>query len=332
MSNIQNKPILTSTQLVSKMKEEKGISFSLVSELEVKEYLFNVNNFLRTASYRKNFQKNQKGTNKGKYINLDFAYLKELSIIDMHFRMEVIHLCIDIEHDLKVKILQEVETNSKIDGYSIVKDFLESNEKILKRIAANCSSPFTCDLIRKYFTIEEQIDSITNKRVNNISKYDDCPIWVFLELITFGDLIYFYKFFCEQNEIKPIISNSLLHLVKNLRNGCAHNNCILANLSSSTSKAPQEISRLVSNIKGISKSQMQKKLTCRPVLEFVTLLYVYDRIVSEKVKEKGVEKLYSLISNRMLRNKNYFTNNELIKSTYEFSKKILLFFYEKDKL
>ena len=332
MSNIQNKPILTSTQLVSKMKEEKGISFSLVSELEVKEYLFNVNNFLRTASYRKNFQKNQKGTNKGKYINLDFAYLKELSIIDMHFRMEVIHLCIDIEHDLKVKILQEVETNSKIDGYSIVKDFLASNEKILKRIAANCSSPFTCDLIRKYFTIEEQIDSITNKRVNNISKYDDCPIWVFLELITFGDLIYFYKFFCEQNEIKPIISNSLLHLVKNLRNGCAHNNCILANLSSSTSKAPQEISRLVSNIKGISKSQMQKKLTCRPVLEFVTILYVYDRIVSEKVKEKGVEKLYSLISNRMLRNKNYFTNNELIKSTYEFSKKILLFFYEKDKL
>lgn len=332
MSNIQNKPILTSTQLVSKMKEEKGISFSLVSELEAKEYLFNVNNFLRTASYRKNFQKNQKGTNKGKYINLDFAYLKELSIIDMHFRMEVIHLCIDIEHDLKVKILQEVETNSKIDGYSIVKEFLASNEKILKRIAANCSSPFTCDLIRKYFTIEEQIDSITNKRVNNISKYDDCPIWGFLELITFGDLIYFYKFFCEQNEIKPIISNSLLHLVKNLRNGCAHNNCILANLSSSTSKAPQEISRLVSNIKGISKSQMQKKLTCRPVLEFVTLLYVYDRIVSEKVKEKGFEKLYSLFSNRMLRNKNYFTNNELIKSTYEFSKKILLFFYEKDKL
>ena len=73
LSNIQNKPILTSTQLVSKMKEEKGISFSLVSELEAKEYLFNVNNFLRTASYRKNFQKNQKGTNKGKYINLDLC-------------------------------------------------------------------------------------------------------------------------------------------------------------------------------------------------------------------------------------------------------------------
>lgn len=331
LSNIETKPILTSLQLIQKMKG-KGISFSLVSEEEAEKYLFNVNNFLRTASYRKNFQKNQKGANKGKYSNLDFAYLKELSTIDMHFRMEVIHLCIDIEHDLKVKILQEVETDSKIDGYSIVKEFLANNEKILKKIAANCSSPFTCDLIKKYFTIEEQKDPNTNKKVNNISKYDDCPIWVFLELITFGDLIYFYKFFYEQNGIEPVISNSLLHLVKNLRNGCAHNNCILANLSANTSRAPQEISSLVSSIKGISKSQRQKKLTCRPILEFVTLLYIYDKIVSEKVKKKGFEKLHSLFSNRMLRNKSYFLNNELVKSTYNFSAKILSFFLEMNKI
>lgn len=103
--------------------------------------------------------------------------------------------------------------------------------------------------------------------MNIISKYDDCPIWVFLELITFGDLIFFYTFFCEQMEIRPIISKSLLHLVKNLRNGCAHNNCILANLSAETSKTPPEISRAVSGIK-IAKDQRRKKLTCRPVLEF----------------------------------------------------------------
>ena len=109
MSNIETKPVLTSAQLIQKIKDEKGISFCIVSEKQAEKYLFNVNNFLRTASYRKNYQKYQKGYNTGKYIDLDFAYLKELSTIDMHFRMEVIHLCIDIEHDLKVKILQEVE-------------------------------------------------------------------------------------------------------------------------------------------------------------------------------------------------------------------------------
>ena len=128
MSNIETKPVLTSAQLIQKMKDEKGISFCIVSEKQAEKYLFNVNNFLRTASYRKNYQKYQKGYNTGKYIDLDFAYLKELSTIDMHFRMEVIHLCIDIEHDLKVKILQEVET-ANIDGYSVVRDFLTRNEK-----------------------------------------------------------------------------------------------------------------------------------------------------------------------------------------------------------
>ena len=329
MSNIEEKPVLSSAQLIQKMKDEKGITFCIVSEKEAEEYLFNINNFLRTASYRKNYQKYQKGSNEGKYINLDFAYLKELSTIDMHFRMEIIHLCIDIEHDLKVKILQEVE-KSNIDGYSVVREFLAKNEGIVKKIAANCSSPFTCNLIQKYFTIEEEIEPIKNKKVNIISKYDDCPIWVFLELITFGDLIYFYTFFCEQMEIRPIISKSLLHLVKNLRNGCAHNNCILANLSAETSKTPPEISRAVSGIK-IAKDQRRKKLTCRPVLEFVTLLYVYDKLVSKKVKQKGFEKLYKLFTNRMLRNKEYFKDNELIKSTYDFSMKTLSFFYKKNQ-
>ena len=329
MSNIEEKPVLSSAQLIQKMKDEKGITFCIVSEKEAEEYLFNINNFLRTASYRKNYQKYQKGSNEGKYINLDFAYLKELSTIDMHFRMEIIHLCIDIEHDLKVKILQEVE-KSNIDGYSVVREFLAKNEGIVKKIAANCSSPFTCNLIQKYFTIEEEIEPIRNKKVNIISKYDDCPIWVFLELITFGDLIYFYTFFCEQMEIRPIISKSLLHLVKNLRNGCAHNNCILANLSAETSKTPPEISRAVSGIK-IAKDQRRKKLTCRPVLEFVTLLYVYDKLVSKKVKQKGFEKLYQLFTSRMLHNKEYFKNNELIKSTYDFSIKTLSFFYKKNQ-
>lgn len=71
------------------MKEEKGITFSHVSEKEAEKYLFKVNNFLRTASYRKNYQKYQKGSNEGKYSKLDSAYLKELSTIDMHFRMAV---------------------------------------------------------------------------------------------------------------------------------------------------------------------------------------------------------------------------------------------------
>lgn len=333
MSNIKIKPILTSSQLVQKMKNEKGIKFSVVSEKEAEKYLFNVNNFLRTASYRKNFQKYQKGINKGKYIDLDFAYLKELSTIDMHFRMEVIQLCLDIEHDLKVKILQDVEkSKDTIDGYSIVKDFINQNRNILKKLESNCNSPFTCDLVNKYFTIQAEFEEKTNRQINKITNFDDCPVWVFLELVTFGDLIHFYTFFYEEIKKTPAISKALLHLIKNLRNGCAHNNCVLANLSAETSRSPQEITTCVTGIKTISKSQKQKKLTCRPILEFVTLLYVYDKIVSPKVKRKGFEKLNTLFIGRLLRNKSFFDSNDLIKTTYDFAMKALTFFCDKNQV
>lgn len=46
MSNIQNKPKLTAKQLVTKMKVEKGISFSKFSEKHAEKYLFDINNYL----------------------------------------------------------------------------------------------------------------------------------------------------------------------------------------------------------------------------------------------------------------------------------------------
>ena len=70
MGNRSNKPKQTAQQLVSKMKNEKGISFNYISEANAENYLLNVNNYLRTAAYRKNYQKHTKGVNKGKYINL----------------------------------------------------------------------------------------------------------------------------------------------------------------------------------------------------------------------------------------------------------------------
>jgi hypothetical protein len=177
------------------MKKEKGITFLYITEKEACRYLFSVNNYLRTASYRKNYQKYQKGTNKGKYISLDFAYLVELSTIDMHFRRIISRMCIDIEHDLKVRLLQEIELSPSSNGYTMVGDFLQSNPYILSTLAAKSNSSFTCDLIQKYFTIQKVKDSVSGRMINRITVYTDCPVWVFFELITLGDLVRFYSFY-----------------------------------------------------------------------------------------------------------------------------------------
>ena len=59
------------------LRDEKGIQFNIMSEEQAVEYFSRRNNYLRTASYRKNYPKHIAGPNEGKYINLEFAYLSE---------------------------------------------------------------------------------------------------------------------------------------------------------------------------------------------------------------------------------------------------------------
>lgn len=326
MGNRTDKPKQTAQQLIAKMKNEKGISFKYTSESDAENYLANINNYLRTAAYRKNYQKHIKGINNGKYICLDFAYLQELSTIDMHFRFIVSKMCLDIEHDLKVKMLKDIESDPSTDGYDIVKSFLDQNTYILGKLEATSSSPFTSDLIHKYFTIQRIYNTAKQKKENIIVAYDDCPAWVLLEMLTFGDFIKFYEFYYSSRSF-PKLSTPVINLVKSLRNGAAHNNCILADLAHGTSRAPQEISQEISKIISINSNQRQKKLSCRPMLEFICLLYVYKLVVSDKVKYHRIKELKYLFFNRMPEKKSFFKSNELIKSNYEFACKVISAFF-----
>ncbi len=85
MSNKIDKPKQAAPRLIEKMKS-KGVTFKYSTEEKAAEYLTDKNNYLCTAAYRKNYQKYNNGSNIGKYIDLDFSYLQELSTIDMHFR------------------------------------------------------------------------------------------------------------------------------------------------------------------------------------------------------------------------------------------------------
>ena len=326
MRNKTDKPKQTALQLVMKMKDEKGIQFKYTSESKAENYLANVNNYLRTAAYRKNYQKHTKGINNGKYIELDFAYLQELSTIDMHFRFIISKMCLDIEHDLKVQMLKNIENDSSTDGYDIVEKFLSQNTYIIGKLEANSTSPFTSDLIYKYFTIQGIYNPARRKQENKIVAYDDCPAWVLLEMLTFGDFIRFYEFYHATRNF-PKLSTPVINLVKSLRNGTAHNNCILADLAHGTSRPPREISQEIAKISSISTNQRQKKLSCRPMLEFTSLLYVYKSVVSDKVKYHRIKELKKLFFKRMLEKKGFFKNNDLIKSNYEFACKIIIAFF-----
>lgn len=146
------KKLLSVDELIQHMKS-KGIKFHEVSEADAKDFLLKNNYYMKLASYRANYEKNDVGKRIGEYKNLDFGYLQELSTIDMHLRYIVIEMCLDIEHAIKVKLISEVTNNTNEDGYEIVKKFLseDNNINILKNIRGHKSGEYCKDLIEKYY-------------------------------------------------------------------------------------------------------------------------------------------------------------------------------------
>ena len=313
------KPKMTSTDLISKLKNEKGVEFNIKSEKDAVDYISNVNNYLRAASYRKNYRKNQQG----KYINLDFAYLVELSIIDMYIRNISTQMCIDVEHDLKVSLLSDMENNPAEDGYSIVIDFLSlpKNTYIEKNITRNLSSPFVGNLIDKYFVITKTTDPATGKTDFIISQ-NNCPAWVLVEILSFGDFLKFYEFYFQRKNVTPPIQSSVLNLVRSLRNGCAHNNCLICDLSSEKKTyTPTILSNYYGKMKKLSG--LNKKLKCRFILEFTSLLYVYKNVVSENLRNKRLEELKKLFFTRISKRKQYFMKNNKLMTSFFFLARII---------
>lgn len=310
------KPILTIDEQIEKLKE-KGITFNFCSQEQAKDFLGNHNNYFRITSYRKNYDKFPYGENQGKYRHLDFKYLQELSTIDMHLRYMIIKMCLDIEHCLKLDLLRKSEQYD--DGFAIISNFfsVSENDRIKQDIYYKRNSNYCHDLLSKYFEFDEE--------KKTISDYSRCRVWVLLEVLTFGQFVNFYNFFHEVYGIKNKYTANI-NTVKSLRNACAHNNCILANLKIDESCKPNgNISRFVSQIVGIGEEERKRNLSRRPLMEFVTLLFVYDRFVNDSLKQHRLKELRELVNERMTRNRDFFVEQQSILSAYKFLQKVVDF-------
>ena len=293
------KLLKTSDELISHMKT-KGIKFDIVSEEDAKVFLQNNNYYMKLASYRANYDKS-KGD--GNYINLDFAYLQELSTIDMHLRYLILQMCLDVEHALKTRLLKDIEDNPEEDGYDIIRRFITKYERSCQNIQKHKSSEYCRELIEKY--------------------YPYFPVWVFVELISFGDMVKLYEYYTEKYPGR-LKDSELLYSIRDLRNATAHSNCLINKLKKGTNKPSVKIIKFVSNIDGIGTSMRTNKLSNKFLYDFISLLYVYNEFINaDIVKKKRFKQIQEFVDGRAVRNREYFEKNECIKTAYTFVKKVV---------
>lgn len=98
-----------------------------------------------------------------------------------------------------------------------------------------------------------------------IARYADLgfPAWAFIEVVSFGSFLYFYKFCARRFNDRELNKEFyILQAVKSQRNACAHNSCILNNLRADRPqfKPSYVVTRELSTIAGIGLDQRKSKM------------------------------------------------------------------------
>ena len=215
-------------------------------------------------------------------------------------------MTIDLEHYLKVKLVNDCQNNPVDDGYEVVEKFLESHLKVKDSIA--------------------QFNRVTGYGENSFDKYLAAPaVWNFVEMVSFADFISFYAYYydfmrMECEYIKHFES------VRRLRNACAHNSCLLVSFQPvQTFKTDFETNfELLGGNLGISNGTISNCMKVPLLNDFAVMLSVYTKLISSPpIKEKTFEEIKEFFDNRMVYRKHYFEDKTDIKNAYQFARKVL---------
>lgn len=303
------KPKLSLDGQIEHLKE-KGVLFNIMDEAEARDYLGQHNNYFKLTAYRKNYDKHPAGENKDKYINLEFAYLVDIAVIDMQLRYRIVHMALDLEHHTKLQLLGKMDEYNE-DGYQVVQYYIDSLDEKQRKI----------------------FDSEINRNKGNIycgdiiAKYEGAfPVWAFIEIVPFGRLVAFYGF-CADRFSDKSMKDTFYRLLtcKEIRNASAHSNCILNNLKAKTAahSTNAAVTLELMKIKGMNTNFRKNRMSNARIQQVVTLLYTHkDMVESEGIKRSESEDLKKIME-RVDKNYDYYNTNPMIKGTFDFLKLVV---------
>lgn len=300
---------LTVPEIIDYCKNELGITFNLMDEEKAVEFLKKNNTFFRLKLYCSTCTER---TKTGKYIGLDFGHLVELSTIDMFLRKLLLKMTIDLEHNLKVKLVNDCQNNLADDGYEVVEKFLESHPKTKDGLA--------------------QFIKISNYGGNSFDRYIACPaVWNFVEMIGFADFISFYAFYYDFMRMKCEYTKHF-ESVRRIRNACAHNVCMLSSFKPvQVFKSDIETNfELLGGNLGVGNGIISTCMKVPLLNDFAVMLSVYTKLISSpRIKEMTLKEIKDFFVGRMIYRKQYFENKTDIKNAYSFAKAVLEYYSAK---
>lgn len=301
--------------------EDKNVQFNIMSKEEAREYLQNNTYYFKLKSYEKSFEYN---VSKNQYINLEFAYLVELSKLDMYLRELIIRISLHTEHFLKVKLIDDLTKNEKEDGYHVVRELFSKYPFVVDHINQKKYNSACADLIHKY--------------------ENNWAAWNLIEVLSFGDFIKLYElYYLLYPEQVNEVASDLIWPLKFIRNASAHNNCLLNTMRKPyvythlydkkrrTIIVNKRLVSLLSSVPTITKNNRKKKITNPVIHDFMASLFLFDEICTSQVfKMKIFTEVKEFVDGRLIENKEFFNFDNVFTTIYDFIRNVVDYLYEKN--
>ena len=232
----KERPLIDVAQQVRHLKE-RGVRFELTDEREAERFLRESNFFFKVKAFAKCFSRYTSPSSErfGSYINLDFAYLAELTRLDHHLRESVLSLPLDIEHYMKVD-LNRMVMDAGDDPYGPMGSFFDSererkvrvlekrvdlcrvrsNAPAARALSGDLAAPDATSVISALASLlhlaSDSLGEIGPDHTEGsptglggssytrglVEKYGDpghTAVWSYLELASFGGVISLYKYY-----------------------------------------------------------------------------------------------------------------------------------------
>lgn len=233
---MKDRPLISAERQVTHLTE-RGVRFDIMSPEDAIAFLRDKNFFFKIKAFAKCFSRYRDPTseNYGRYVNLDFAYLAELTRLDHHLRELVLSITLDIEHYMKVH-LNRAMMDDGADGKKVL-DLLFAHERerkerlleerfdprrsstAIERIGAiadhlgGANGAEQAKLLLEILHIAEDqtlgIDpehlersisylgdsNYTRDLAKKYGRRENMYVWNYLELVSFGGIIALYKFY-----------------------------------------------------------------------------------------------------------------------------------------
>lgn len=233
---MKDRPLISAERQVAHLAE-RGVRFDIMGPEDAIAFLRDKNFFFKVKAFAKCFSsyRDPASENYGRYVNLDFAYLAELTRLDHHLREVVLSMTLDIEHYMKVH-LNRAMMDDGADGREVL-DLLFAHERerkerlleerfdpqrssaaierigaIADRLAKADGAEQTRLLLEILHIAEDQTLGIDPEHLERSISYlgdsnytrdlakkygrrEDMYVWNYLELVSFGGIIALYKFY-----------------------------------------------------------------------------------------------------------------------------------------